>query len=178
MRYIKAAVGQFRYRCRLSGPNQMNDYSDFEPTYTPRRKDNGRWCVVLIRPDGSEREIGDFSSDSEAWDWINTNAGKQIGYKARHAGTFPANPPLPNDHTNESTSGVWSRQSGFSIGLESFLRRRSLPSFQFNSRPHSPLNDLWGQKSGQNRILSEGQKCGNSLLCNGLAVTAKSWRRE
>jgi hypothetical protein len=56
----------------------MNDYSDFEPTYTPRRKDNGRWCVVLIRADGSEREIGDFASDSEAWDWINANAGKQI----------------------------------------------------------------------------------------------------
>jgi hypothetical protein len=55
----------------------MNDYSDFEPTYTTRRKDNGRWCVVLIRPDGSEREIGDFSSDTEAWDWINTNADKQ-----------------------------------------------------------------------------------------------------
>ena len=53
----------------------MNDYSDFEPTYTPRRKDNGRWCVVLIRAD---REIGDFASDSEAWHWINTNAGKQI----------------------------------------------------------------------------------------------------
>ena len=46
----------------------MNDYSDFEPTYTLRRKDNGRWCVVLIRADGSEREIGDFASDSEAWD--------------------------------------------------------------------------------------------------------------
>ena len=56
----------------------MNDYSDFEPTYRPRRKDNGRWCVVLIRFDGSEREIGDFASDSDAWDWINTNAGKQI----------------------------------------------------------------------------------------------------
>jgi hypothetical protein len=26
----------------------------------------------------SEREYGDFASDSEAWDWINTNAGKQI----------------------------------------------------------------------------------------------------
>jgi hypothetical protein len=34
----------------------INDYSDFDPTYTPRRKDNRRWCVVLIRPDGSERE--------------------------------------------------------------------------------------------------------------------------
>jgi hypothetical protein len=52
----------------------MNDYSDFEPTYTPRRKDNGRWCVVLIRADGSKREIGDFASDSEAWNWIHTNA--------------------------------------------------------------------------------------------------------
>jgi hypothetical protein len=63
----------------------MNNYSDFEPTYTPRRKDNGRWCVVLIRADGSEREIGDFASDSEAWDWINTNAGKQISAAASEA---------------------------------------------------------------------------------------------
>ena len=69
------------------GIMNMNDYSDFEPTYWPRRKDNGRWCVVLIRPDGSEREIGDFSSDSEARDWINTNAGKQIDYKAPHRRT-------------------------------------------------------------------------------------------
>ena len=56
----------------------MNDKPDFGPTYTPRRNDNGRWCVVLIRADGSEREMGNFASDSEAWDWINTNAGKQI----------------------------------------------------------------------------------------------------
>lgn len=52
--------------------------SSREACATPRRKDNGRWCVVLIRADGSEREIGDFASDSEAWHWINTNAGKQI----------------------------------------------------------------------------------------------------
>jgi hypothetical protein len=56
----------------------MNNYSDFESTYTPRRKDNGRWCVVLVRADGSEQEIGDFASDSEAWDWVNTNMGKRV----------------------------------------------------------------------------------------------------
>ena len=56
----------------------MNDNVDLEPTYTPRRNDNGRWCVVLIRADGSEWEMGNFASDSEAWDWINTNVGKQI----------------------------------------------------------------------------------------------------
>ncbi len=55
----------------------MSDYSDFEPTYTPRRKDNGRWCVVLARADGSEREIGDFASDREARNWINANTGKR-----------------------------------------------------------------------------------------------------
>ena len=54
----------------------MNDYSDLKPTYTPRLNDNGRWCVVLMRADGSEREMGDFASDSEAWDWINTNTGE------------------------------------------------------------------------------------------------------
>ncbi len=56
----------------------MNDYSDFEPTYTPRRKENGRWCVVLTRADGSEREYGDFTSDGEATDWIIANTGKRI----------------------------------------------------------------------------------------------------
>ena len=54
----------------------MNDNLDLEPTSAPRRNDNGRWCVVLFRADGSEREMGDFASDSEAWDWINTNTGQ------------------------------------------------------------------------------------------------------
>ena len=29
-----------------------------------------------MRADGSEREMGDFASDSKAWDWINTNTGQ------------------------------------------------------------------------------------------------------
>ena len=29
-----------------------------------------------MRADNTEWEMGDFASDSEAWDWINTNTGQ------------------------------------------------------------------------------------------------------
>jgi hypothetical protein len=61
---------------------------DFEPTYTIRRRDNGRWCVLLTHADGSEREIGDFATDGEARHWIVVKGGKPIA----NSGSYNSGP--------------------------------------------------------------------------------------
>jgi len=52
--------------------------NDFESTYTVRRKNDGRWCVLQSLADGSKREVCDFVTDGEARDWIVGKTGKPM----------------------------------------------------------------------------------------------------